>query len=231
MPGEPAYRLIRACASSLDEARALLEAEPSLRDARTGLGETPLHYLAVENHLDGVRFLHERGAALDVTNEFGESALLESLRLGNQEVAEYLLDHGADPHAGVPKGETVLHAAATGDNASLVRRVLALGVPVDSRDDLDGTPLFEAAWRNSLKAAEVLLAAGADVNARAAFAETPLHAAAADGWLEMARLLLRHGADPAARDARGDTPEDEARRKGHTEVAETIASSRGGESA
>jgi hypothetical protein len=43
--------------TSLAEAGDLLDIEPHLLDARTGLGETALHYLAVEDHLAGVRFL------------------------------------------------------------------------------------------------------------------------------------------------------------------------------
>src|SRR5437667_1948008 len=86
-----AYRLIRACSSSVQEASALLEREPSLLNERTGLGETALHYLAVEDHLVGVRFLHEKGASLDVRNRFDETPLRDALSLRHTQVAEYLL--------------------------------------------------------------------------------------------------------------------------------------------
>ena len=46
-----AYRLISACSESLDAAETLLSREPSLIHEETGIGETPLHYLAVENKL------------------------------------------------------------------------------------------------------------------------------------------------------------------------------------
>ena len=62
MGRDDAYRLIRACCSSLDDAAALLQSEPLLLLERTGLGETPLHYLAVEDQVEAVRFLHEHGA-------------------------------------------------------------------------------------------------------------------------------------------------------------------------
>ena len=64
----------------------MLDAEPFLIDARTGIGETPLHYLAVEDHLEGVRFLHQRGASLDVANDFEETPLKEALSLGKRQL-------------------------------------------------------------------------------------------------------------------------------------------------
>jgi hypothetical protein len=109
-----AYRLIRACSSSLEEAAALLDAEPFLIDARTGIGETLLHYLAVEDHFEGVRFLHQRGASLDVTNAFEETPLKEALSLGNAVVAGYLLDHQADVHRVDTTGESTLHGVLAG---------------------------------------------------------------------------------------------------------------------
>ena len=86
---EDAYRLIRTCCSSLKEAGDLLDAEPSLLDERTGLWETPLHYLAVEDEVDAVRFLHLRGASLGVRNDFGDSPLSEALSLGHKGTAAY----------------------------------------------------------------------------------------------------------------------------------------------
>lgn len=222
MDKEDAFRLIRACFSSLEEARTLLDAQPELIHARTGLDETPLHYLAVENHLEGVRLLHERGAALDVVNEFGESPLFQALGLGNREVAEYLLDHGADVSL-TKDDRTTLHAAARGGDVQLIRRVLAQGLPVDVRDDLHDTPLFDAVSSEQLEAIRLLADSGADVNARAAFEMTALHEAAMSGRTETVRLLLELGADPTLVDVKGDSPEAYARSGHHTECAEVLA--------
>ena len=50
-PDVDARRLVHACFDSLDAAQALLDAVPHLLTARDGLGETALHYLAVENQM------------------------------------------------------------------------------------------------------------------------------------------------------------------------------------
>ena len=136
MGRDDAYRLIRACSSSLDDAAALLQSEPRLLLERTGLGETPLHYLAVEDQVEAVRFLHEHGADLNVLNDFGDSPITEALALGNKRTAAFLLDHGADVRVSDGAGRSTLHAAVVGGDRELAQRILAVGVPVTVRDNM-----------------------------------------------------------------------------------------------
>src|SRR5690349_13476272 len=106
------YRLIRAFMASVDEGAALLDAEPHLLEQRVGVGETPLHYLAEENQLEAVRFLHAHGADLEARNEFGESALRAAVLVAASDVAHYLIDNGADIHDVDTSRESMLHVAA-----------------------------------------------------------------------------------------------------------------------
>jgi len=61
----------------------------------TGLGETALHYLAVENFADAVALLIELGADMNATNEFGRSALEDAMLVEAKETAEVLRRAGA----------------------------------------------------------------------------------------------------------------------------------------
>jgi ankyrin repeat protein len=81
MADKDAYRLIHACFNSLEQATILLKAEPSLLNERTGIGETPLHYLAVENQLEAVQFLHQQGADLNTCDNFGDTPLMHAVGL------------------------------------------------------------------------------------------------------------------------------------------------------
>jgi hypothetical protein len=222
MTREGAYRLIDACYSSLEEAEALLQAHPSLLNERTGLGETPLHYLAVEDKVDTVQFLHNHGASLNVRNDFGETPLSEALSLGNKSVTEYLLNHGVDAHTSDDRGETTLHAAIRGGDLMFVKRLTAAGIALTACDNMKETPLHRAVERDALDIVEFLVVAGADVNARALFGETPLHMAAEKGLTEIARFLVQHGADPTVTQAQGATPADEAANHGFTELADEL---------
>ena len=90
---------IDAVVQDQERAARLLGAHPELLNARWIHDETALHFLAIEGFLDGVTFLAERGAAIDATNEFGDTALIDVCVLQNAEMAAVLLRFGANPNA------------------------------------------------------------------------------------------------------------------------------------
>lgn len=66
-----------------------------LLDVRSGLGETLLHWMAVENQLLLVQALIDLGAVVDPVNHFGSTPLLEAAQLGHTEMCLLLLARGA----------------------------------------------------------------------------------------------------------------------------------------
>jgi len=86
-------------AKDFDAAAKLLTAEPGLLRATNGIGETVLHFLAVEDDLEGVAWLHSRGADINTKNEFGTPALFEVASLGYQDLFYWFVAHGADVDA------------------------------------------------------------------------------------------------------------------------------------
>jgi ankyrin repeat protein len=70
--------LMNAAVNDPDRARRLVMGQPHVLDLRTGLGETALHYLAIENYADAVQLLIDLGAQVNVTNEFGKTAMEEA---------------------------------------------------------------------------------------------------------------------------------------------------------
>jgi ankyrin repeat protein len=87
--------MIRFAVTNPKLARKLVQDHPELLNLRTGLGETALHYLAVENCADAVQLLIELGAAVNVRNEFDASALEEAIRVDAKEAADVLRRAGA----------------------------------------------------------------------------------------------------------------------------------------
>lgn len=70
--------LLYAFDDSVEAGMAALRRNPDLLHARTSLGETPLHFLCVENRLDAVRGLVQTGAAVDTVNDLGTTPLSDA---------------------------------------------------------------------------------------------------------------------------------------------------------
>ncbi len=188
---DKAHSLIRAFFSSVGAGRAALNADPSLINERSGLGETVLHYLAVENQLDAVKFLvEEKKADVNSLNDFGDSPLSEAAELGHVELVKYLLQKGAKLKF---KGQkVVLHGAVRGGNAEIVKILLAAGADVNEVGDLKDTALHVAAeWNEDDEITKLLLEAGADINARRIFDKTPLDVAEYNGASKIAAALRK----------------------------------------
>jgi ankyrin repeat protein len=198
MPLTPAHRLIAAAFDSPEATLALLRSAPHLLGARTGLGETPLHYLAVENHLRAVALLVEAGAEVNTLNSCRGTPLSEAASLGYDELVAYLLSHGARLH--IPgQEEPALHSAVRGGSVATVRRLLEAGASIDEQNDMRETPLHLAVQSDELlPVVALLIEAGANLNLKRIFDETPLDVALEAGCQGCAAALAAAGAAKGA---------------------------------
>lgn len=101
-------------------------------------------------------------------------ALAEALScacfLGRTGVAEYLLDQGVDPAAGIGTGLSAFHWAANRGNLETVRLLIERKAPLEQRNMYDGTVLGCTVWSavyepcvDHLSIIEALLEAGAKI--------------------------------------------------------------------
>lgn len=188
---EAADRILRAFFTSVDAGLSLLATEPGLLHARTGLGETPLHYLAVENHIEAVKALVEKkGADVNTLNDFGGSPLSDAAGLGYVDLVKYLLSVGAKLQLPEQK-ELVLHSAVRSGSVEVVRVILNAGAAVNDVESLDETPLHIAAFDDHIEIVRLLLEAGADPTAKRIFDETPLDVAMREGATRVRDELLK----------------------------------------
>src|SRR5580704_10495551 len=77
-------------------AERLIAENPNLRDQTNSIGETVLHFLAIENDIEGVAWLYSRGASLMTKNRFGTPMVFEVAGLGHKDLLLWLAQHGAD---------------------------------------------------------------------------------------------------------------------------------------
>ena len=87
--------LIEAAVREPNRARELVKNHPESLELRTGLGETAMHYLAVENYAEAVQLLLELGSNVNTKNMFGQSALLETITVHADEACAVLRRAGA----------------------------------------------------------------------------------------------------------------------------------------
>jgi ankyrin repeat protein len=188
-----AIDLIAAAFKSPDTMLAFVRSDPALLESRTGLGETPLHYLAVENQLKAVLSLLAAGAEVNTVNSVGGTPLSEAASLGYEEMVDLLIAHGARLH--LPgQMEPTLHEATRSANGRVVELVLRAGAEVNERNDMKETALHLAAEsEDRLVALEALLDAGADTTARALFGDTPLDVAVRQGSNACTAALMARG--------------------------------------
>jgi ankyrin repeat protein len=106
--------------------------------------ETVLHFLAIEDYEEGVRFLLAHGADVSTANEFGDSPLTDAAVLDRNGIARMLLNAGADPNGALTQyRERPLHAAARKGNVALVKMLLDAGAHARYANHL-GETIFDA---------------------------------------------------------------------------------------
>ena len=167
-------------------------------------GFTALLFAARSGHIDAVRVLLAAGADVNDTLSDGQSALVVAVANANWELADYLLDRGADPNlAGA--GWNALHQLVrtrrmnTGfgfpgpipsgsvDSIDVLKRMIAVGGNVNARMTTNG---MKDGQRNRLNR----------------LGATPFFLAAKVTDTEAMRVLLGAGADATIPSADGTTP-------------------------
>jgi len=124
--------------------------------------------------------------------------LLQAITNGRRNVAELLLDWGADPYAEDENHDTPIGFAAEKGKEAILDLLLSRGVPIDWKSSVGWTP----AERGDL---DVLLNYGIDPNQRTADGSCLLTMAAFNDSPEQLKLLIDHGANLNAQDDEGNT--------------------------
>ncbi len=115
-----------------------------------------------------------------------------------------------------------IHEAAAEGHQNLVKSLIETGVEVDSKDELENTPLHHAAENGHANLSEFLIAEGADLEARNHYGRTPMALASCRGHKQMVEVLLAKGADFNTKDIWYKRLLHHAAENGHSELAEFL---------
>lgn len=174
-----------------------------------------------EDALPLVRVLQGEGASQ------GLRPLHAAARLGQAEVARYLIRQGARVDVRNHLGQTPLWFAASRDagDVRVAEILIENGAGIDVPDRKGITPLMQAARNGHTELVTFLARHGADVNQQAEGGRSALHEAAERGQAEMARTLLEMGANVDASLDTGQRPLELAVLQGHSEVVGVLLAS------
>ena len=127
-------------------------------------GSTLLHHTASKNVFVIAQMLINADANPNNKDSYHRNPLYEATCSDATEVAQILIDAGADINI---KGWNPLHVAATKNNTKLIQMLLAAGADINLKncDFCNFTPLHCAAHWNAIDAVKILLNAGADSTA------------------------------------------------------------------
>ena len=166
---------------------------------------TPLHYAACCGMHDVVKFLiveHSQDVNARGFNS-GETPLHVATECRHADIAQLLLEHGADANAQDMYERTPLLMASENGLGEIARVLLKHGADTELGKNGGQSPLELASTRGHVEVVRVLLEHGADVDAQDELENTPLHHARGE---DVARCLLEHGADANALDYKSQNP-------------------------
>ena len=212
-PSKEIFEVIRAGDSS--RLAALLAADPSLANARSDRGHSPVLIAQYHKKPELVQQILAAEPELDI---------FDAASVGRTERVAELLDR--DPSlvtAYSADGFFPLALAAFFGHPKTVALLLERGANVAqvTRNPMRLQALHSAVT-NSLESVKLLVQAGAPVGAQQQKGWTPLHEAVNRNDLEMTRYLLQHGADPRQQNEEGKSAIGLAADKGFVDLLKVL---------
>jgi ankyrin repeat protein len=168
----------------------------------------PLFGAIEKGDLETVQLLLEYG--IDPNAGDGDTAVIYACGMGQTEIAEALMEAGADVNFRGRYGETAFTTQADcyiseQRRIHLMRKLITYGADINAQREDGETALMKAVWRGERSVVRFLLEQGANVNLRGYEDCTALIYAAEGGHTRIARLLVAYGADVTLHDEKGRT--------------------------
>gem|GEM_PF-1336409 len=168
-----------------------------------------------------IELLLAAGADVNTRNRVGTTAGMYAAWSGNPGAFDLMDSYGADWFD--TENETMESAIGRVKNKYIAKKLLDLGLDVNSRDNDGNTVLMHAADLRDFEMAKMLLERGGNVNVQNRHGNTALMSSAANGDIDTMSLLLKNGADIGIENKFKDTAFSVALKCGKNGAAEVLA--------
>ncbi|ROL44046.1 Palmitoyltransferase ZDHHC13 [Anabarilius grahami] len=195
---------------ALERCKELIEAGYDVRQPDKE-NVTLLHWAAINNRADIVKYYISKGAIIDqLGGDLNSTPLHWAIRQGHLSMVIQLMRYGADPSLADGEGYRGLHLAVLFQHMPIAAYLMAKGQEVDLSDINGQTPLMLAAQKIiGPEPTNFLIKCNASVNAvDKVNRNSPLHCAVLAGNVDSAHILLEAGASVDLENINGHTPID-----------------------
>lgn len=163
-------------------------------------GNTALICASASGREKVVRYLLEKGATLDLVNNYGWSALMAASYWGHEAIVAILVQFNCKVNLMNRYYCTPLSCAARRNHIHVAEHLISKGAAVNVNEDisvgLGHTPLMTAVQHGHDLMVELLITKGANVNYNDPLTGwTPLMLAALNGHTTAAQILIKNGAN------------------------------------
>ena len=144
---------------------------------------------------------------LNATDEAKYTPLHWACMRAHWDVAEYLIEKGADLNVAGGDGGTQINWAVHHDNVEIVKLMVEKGAKLNIRNKWGMTELHTAIWRGCIRVVEYLLDQGSDPAIKTNEGWTAMHYAFRSGHDNVIELLKRRGISLKVQDNTGRYPQ------------------------
>ena len=144
---------------------------------------------------------------LNATDEAKYTPLHWACMRAHWDVAEYLIEKGADLNVAGGDGGTQINWAVHHDNVEIVKLMVEKGAKLNIRNKWGMTELHTAIWRGCIRVVEYLLDKGSDPAIKTNEGWTAMHYAFRSGHDNVIELLKRRGISLKVQDNTGRYPQ------------------------
>jgi ankyrin repeat protein len=185
-------------------AHILIEQDAGLNPLGDVIGYTPLLLAIRKDNTAIARALINKKVNLEI-GMLG-TPLHESVKKGNKEIVELLIQAGANLNSQDLGGKTALYLAVEQNHVKITSLLIQAGANVNTQV-YGASPLYVAVSKNNIEIVGLLVKAGAELDLQEdIYKDTALHMAVLKGHIEIVEELLKTKANPNIRDESGETP-------------------------